>query len=134
MATSIIKTLLNSNVAKWLIETYSGSSLAGSNQSVKSALDSLNSKSLKLHTVRAGADSWGAGTIGRYITQKNYAIPDGYTIVSMMIFNLSGGSNSALLLPFTSADRKTAFVNVFAGTASAVTDYQFSVQLLLQAE
>ena len=46
MATSIIKTLLNSNVAKWLIETYNGSSLAGSSQSVKSALDSLNSKSV----------------------------------------------------------------------------------------
>ena len=43
MATSLIKTLLNSNVAKWLIETYNGSSLGGSNRSVKSAIDSLNS-------------------------------------------------------------------------------------------
>lgn len=34
------------NVAKYIIETYASSSLAGSNQSVKSAIDSLNSKAL----------------------------------------------------------------------------------------
>lgn len=32
------------NLAKYVIETYNGSSVAGSSQSVKSALDSLNSK------------------------------------------------------------------------------------------
>lgn len=32
------------NVAKWIIESYAGSSLAGSSRSVKAALDSLNSK------------------------------------------------------------------------------------------
>ena len=32
------------NVAKYIIETYNGSTVAGSAQSVKSALDSLNSK------------------------------------------------------------------------------------------
>lgn len=35
---------LVSDVAKKIIETYAGSSLAGSSQSVKSAIDSLNSK------------------------------------------------------------------------------------------
>jgi hypothetical protein len=33
------------NLAKYVIETYNGSSVAGSSQSVKDALDSLNSKS-----------------------------------------------------------------------------------------
>lgn len=32
------------NVAKYIVETYNGSTVAGSAQSVKSALDSLNSK------------------------------------------------------------------------------------------
>lgn len=34
------------NVAKYIVETYNGSTVAGSAQSVKSALDSLNSKTL----------------------------------------------------------------------------------------
>ena len=38
---------LVSDVAKKIIENYTGSSLAGSSQSVKSALDALNSKSVK---------------------------------------------------------------------------------------
>ena len=34
------------NLAKYVIETYNGSSVAGSSQSVKDALDSLNSKTI----------------------------------------------------------------------------------------
>ena len=49
------------NLAKAIVENYTGSSLAGSNRSVKEALDSLNSKSmyragdsLKIQTVFTG--------------------------------------------------------------------------------
>ena len=38
------------NVAKYIIETYNGSTVAGSAQSVKSALDSLNSKISQFYT------------------------------------------------------------------------------------
>lgn len=40
---------LVSDVAKKIIENYTGSSLAGSSQSVKSALDALNSKSVVIN-------------------------------------------------------------------------------------
>lgn len=42
------------NLAKYIIETYNGSTVAGSAQSVKSALDSLNSKTKEV-TLAAGA-------------------------------------------------------------------------------
>lgn len=48
------KQLVN-DVAKKIIENYTNSSLAGSSQSVKSALDSLNSKTKKGLVVQAGA-------------------------------------------------------------------------------
>ena len=48
------KQLVN-DVAKKIIENYTGSSLAGSSQSVKAALDALNSKTKKGLVVQAGA-------------------------------------------------------------------------------
>lgn len=51
------------NLAKYVIETYNGSSVAGSSQSVKSALDSLNSNYTK-----ASADTTG----------KTFTIPNNY--------------------------------------------------------
>lgn len=44
------------NIAKYIVETYNGSTVAGSAQSVKSALDSLNSKTaIKTSAVSGGA-------------------------------------------------------------------------------
>ena len=43
--------MLVSDIAKTIIETYAGSSLAGSAQSVKAALDSLNSSSAELELI-----------------------------------------------------------------------------------
>ena len=47
---------LVSDVAKKIIENYTGSSLAGSSQSVKSALDALNSKSTSVVTFGSFSD------------------------------------------------------------------------------
>ena len=44
------------NLAKAIIESYTGSSLAGENQSVKSALDALNSKSTSVVTFGSFSD------------------------------------------------------------------------------
>lgn len=44
------------NLAKAIIENYTGSSLAGSSQSVKAALDSLNSKTEA--TIASGLSGW----------------------------------------------------------------------------
>lgn len=47
------------NVAKYIIETYNGSTVAGSAQSVKSALDSLNSKTtVRNVSYNFGGKSW----------------------------------------------------------------------------
>lgn len=43
------------NLAKYIIETYNGSTVAGSAQSVKSALDSLNRKTPVVITVNSGS-------------------------------------------------------------------------------
>lgn len=42
------------NVAKYIVETYNGSTVAGSAQSVKSALDSLNSKPIMTSRILGG--------------------------------------------------------------------------------
>ena len=57
---------LVSDVAKKIIENYTGSSLAGSSQSVKAALDSLNSKSLAYRRVLSSSDDCDTLTQGVY--------------------------------------------------------------------
>ena len=57
---------LVSDVAKKVIENYTGSSLAGSSQSVKSALDALNSKSIAYRGVLSSSDDCNTLTQGVY--------------------------------------------------------------------
>ena len=54
------------NLAKYVIETYNGSSVAGSSQSVKDALDSLNSKSLSYRGALTSSDDCDTLTQGVY--------------------------------------------------------------------
>lgn len=62
---------LVSDVAKKIIENYTGSSLAGSSQSVKSALDALNSKSLSYRRVLSSSDDCDTLTQGVYSFTTN---------------------------------------------------------------
>lgn len=78
---------------------------------------------------------WAAGTIGRYITQQTFNIPteyQNYTILNFYITNINGGSNSAILLPFYNSTNKAIYVNVFAGTNAAVSNYTFSINIIFK--
>ena len=75
--------------------------------------------------------TWAAGTIGRYVSQLTRNVPTGYSLLGMFISDIKGGSNSAILMPFTSAGLGTTYVNIYAGTASAVSGYGFTLNMLL---
>lgn len=66
---------LVSDVAKAIIENYTGSSLAGSSQSVKSALDSLNSKKTGTFTPTSGTQNLMVRQCGRVVTINGYITP-----------------------------------------------------------
>lgn len=70
---------LVSDVAKKIIENYTGSSLAGSSQSVKSALDALNSKN-KVKTVTATTTATGAFNL-------NFQNVDAHMVLGMRVTN-----------------------------------------------
>ena len=82
------------NLAKYIIETYNGSTVAGSAQSVKSALDSLNSKIIQL--------TWG--------TTVTFTCPTNHRFI------MFAGSNSA----WTGVNYSDAvtFAQIVAGTGS----------------
>lgn len=62
------------NLAKAIVESYTGSSLAGSSQSVKSAIDSLNSKStIDANSYLESAEA-GANAQTRFMRSHNVAI------------------------------------------------------------
>lgn len=90
---------LVSDVAKAIIENYTGSSLAGSSQSVKSALNSLNSKiptRVAYYVASATASSWA----GRYYQDVDVSsvIPSNKRIASVTLGSAtSGGVLSAWL-------------------------------------
>ena len=79
---------LVSAVAKKIVEDYAGSSLAGSNQSVKAALDSLNSNSTFLYT----NTSWTKPSIDEtriaYVS-GGYAERGGVVYVNITLQNIS---------------------------------------------
>ena len=82
------------NLAKAIIESYTGSSLAGSSQSVKSAIDSLNSKNIQL--------TWG--------TEVTFNCPNNHR------FLMIAGSNT-VWTGVNYSDQVT-FSSVVAGTGS----------------
>lgn len=61
------------NVAKYIVETYNGSTVAGSAQSVKSALDSLNSNTTVSETTVTGTTNQ-FGAINLNLPWRNYEI------------------------------------------------------------
>lgn len=73
---------LVSDVAQKIIEDYTGSSLAGSSQSVKSALDALNSKG-----------TW-RELLGSKTEDGNYTLNDSYAEYRSVVVMLFGSDNS----------------------------------------
>ena len=98
---------LVSDVAKKIIEDYTGSSLAGSSQSVKSALDTLNSNTIKTSTTLTKSTSvdnfeyytykYGSLFTGYIIFRASNDIADNGEIVSAGVPTLIG----AIQLPIT---------------------------------
>ena len=79
------------NLAKYVIETYNGSSVAGSSQSVKDALDSLNSKNLQNPQILTSSNDMNTLTTpGVYYTQNtdmptNAPVQDAYNSAIIVI-------------------------------------------------
>ena len=77
------------NLAKAIIEQYTGSSLAGSSQSVKSAIDSLNSKTAT--SVAQPSSTPEAITLGA--TWDVYALHDSHFATLQMNFNVTAATS-----------------------------------------
>lgn len=94
------------NLAKYIVETYNGSTVAGSAQSVKSALDSLNSKT---PTIMGGSQvtitDTTYGFIDTGIDSTTHVILAAYTLLNAnnvcLISNLNGGNYRVQIMSAT---------------------------------
>lgn len=75
--------------------------------------------------------SWASGTAGRYVTQYTRNVPSGYSLMGLFISKISGGSDKAILMPFTSVGLGTVYVNIYSATTAAVSDYGFVLNMLV---
>lgn len=84
------------NLAKYIIETYNGSTVAGSAQSVKSALDSLNSKSLRYVRSITSADDCNELTQGVYIYSNSVPqnAPTGTQYATLIVIEGTFGTSA----------------------------------------
>lgn len=117
------------NVAKYVVETYNGSTVAGSAQSVKSALDSLNSKwvvetkVLSFSDVAAGGTAWCTSSLTK----------SGYTAVCICGWYFTGSSANTWLLPYsmrTDISNSTASIAVRNLSTSSATGLSLTVEVL----
>ena len=92
---------LVSAVAKKIVEDYAGSTLAGSAQSVKSALDALNS-TLTLITTKSGVYQQAAANAWEY-TGLNITVPTGYKYIVRASQTWTSGKPVGLALNYTNA-------------------------------
>ena len=107
---------LVSDVAKKIIEDYAGSSLAGSSQSVKSAVDALNSNTFalvnsSLTSIPNGAD------LDSYTTAGNYYVVNATTAASLsntpytsglfrlIVSEITGPSRVQIILTANTSDK-----------------------------
>lgn len=98
---------LVSAVAKKIVEDYAGSSLAGSNQSVKAALDSLNSNGVY-------------GRNGSYTGDLNALVTPGYWYCSTNATNIPAGFTAVHLVVFAVSTRVIQVAYQFGGNAIAI--------------
>ena len=115
-------------LAKAIIENYTGSSVAGSNQSVKAALDSLNSNAMMPGSVNYTGDINNITKMGYYYGSANMTgLPDGVTGAHIYCFRTSYRITQ-FLLPFNmtalfvrnSADSGTTWASWKKAALSAV--------------
>ena len=115
------------NLAKYVIETYNGSSVAGSSQSVKAALDSLNSNQTKASNVNTAGRTFTLPNNYRGTLFIHDSAPDRCGVY--MVYTTSGGvagtktistanditmnnsTNNKLTITPTSGSRVVMFLN-----------------------
>ena len=87
------------NLAKYVIETYNGSSVAGSSQSVKNALDSLNSN-VVFESVQANISASGSFSINNNSPHSIFIVAYGTWNYSCLyiVFPSNGGTPVARFL------------------------------------
>lgn len=92
--------MLVSDIAKTIIETYAGSSLAGSSQSVKSALDSLNSSVIPQELMNTDLDTLTAAPMSYYApgTHGNTNVPDNLSSFGMFVVKASAGYRAQIVI------------------------------------
>lgn len=111
---------LVSDVAKKIIENYTGSSLAGSSQSVKSALDTLNSKSTL--TAWGTTISFTCPTNHRFmLLASSTAIYTGVNYPDTLSFSQIAGDNARTL----TATRDGSSINITASAATNMAVFVF---------
>ena len=54
-----------------------------------------------------------------------------YSLMGLFISKISGGSDKAILMPFTSVGLGTVYVNIYSATTAAVSDYGFVLNMLV---
>ena len=123
------------NLAKAIIESYTGSSLAGANQSVKAALDSLNNKTIEVAIPASGSKTLTSTSYTPFIiTFHGYTGTSRGALVgisdasSMLIYNWLGTAPSDIAITSTGTRQititnngqyqTTCFVNVLKGSVS----------------
>ena len=114
---------LVSDVAQKIIETYAGSSLAGSSQSVKSAIDSLNSNTFAL--VNSSLTSIPNGSdLDSYATAGNYYVVNASTAASLSNTPYTTGLFRLIVSEITGTSRVQIILT--ANTAEKIMYYRSS--------
>ena len=111
---------LVSDVAKKIIENYTGSSLAGSSQSVKSALDALNSKQ-QIERL-SGADANTLTETGMYYVYNGTNVPSGYCIV-LVFHPVNVGSFAQVGLAMNSGSSVPIYTRKYDSSTQTYTNW-----------
>ena len=107
---------LVADVAKYIVENYNGSSLGGSSQSVKSAIDSLKSNTIvltigKMTSIPNGADLNSYTTAGNYYSQNSSTsaslsnTPYTSGLFRLIVSEITGSSRVQIILTANSSDK-----------------------------
>lgn len=92
--------MLLSDLAKYMVETYNSSSLAGSEQSVKNALDSLNSSVIPSELTNTDIDTLTTAPKSYFApgTHGNTNVPDNLSSFGLFVLKASAGYRVQIII------------------------------------
>ena len=116
-------------LAKAIIEQYNGSTLAGTAQTLQTAINGLKNRIITANFEFASL-SYSSGTIGTRGTQvyQDLGFPRNYIILGISIISVN---NSADFHPLAFYFDEKIYVNLYRASANAVTDGQVVVRVSL---